>query len=112
MKYTGIVQKGNQYGRILGFPTANIPLEDATSGVFAAVVRFDAEEHDAVVFANQKHHVLEAHLLDFDGDLYGKEIEIELLKQLRERVDFGTEGEAKEMIAKDVAAARAYLNSR
>lgn len=112
MIYTGIVQQGNQYGRILGFPTANIPLEDPTSGVFAAEVRCDAAVYGAVVFANQKHHILEAHLLDFDGDLYGKEIHIELLKQLRERVDFNTEGEAKEVIAKDVAAARTYLNSR
>lgn len=112
MKYTGTVQKGNQYGRILGFPTANIPLSDTTSGVFAASVRCEGVMYGAVVFANQKHSVLEAHLLDFNGDLYGKEIEIELLKQLRERVDFSTEIEAKEVIGKDVAAARTYLNSR
>jgi len=112
MTFKGTVQKGNEYGRILGFPTANIPLEDATSGVFAAVVRVDGQVHGAVVFANQKHHVLEAHLLDFNGDLYGKEIEIELLSPLRDRMDFGTEIEAKEVIANDVAKARSYLNSR
>lgn len=112
MTFKGIVQKGNQYGRILGFPTANIPLEDTTGGVFAATVRCDSSVYDAVVFANQKHRILEAHLLDFNSDLYGKEIEIELLKQLRERVEFANESEARELIGKDVAAARAYLNSR
>lgn len=113
MKYKGIVQKGGEYGRRLGFPTANIPLQDATvSGVFAAKVNVDGNEHRAAVYADQRNKVFEAHLLDFDGDLYGKEIEIELLEKIRDDKRFESEEKARETIATDVAAVREQFKNR
>lgn len=109
--YKGTVQKGGEYGRRLGFPTANILLEGAdVSGIFAARVKVSGAEYGAAVYADQRNKVLEAHLLDFDGDLYGKEIEIELLEKIREDKQFESEDEAREAIAVDVAVARDYFN--
>ena len=112
MIYKGIVQKGGEYGRRLGFPTANIPLEDTdVSGIFAAMVTVEGKEYQAAVYADQRNKVLEAHLIDFDGDLYGKELEIKLLEKIREDKRFESEDEAKQVIATDVEAVKAYLRT-
>ena len=77
MNYKGTVQKGGEYGRRLGFPTANVPLDDTdVSGIFAAQVTVDDKKYHAAVYADQRNKVLEVHLLDFEGDLYGKELTI------------------------------------
>lgn len=96
----GKVAGGNRLGRTLGFPTANIPLKEddpVRNGVYAARVRIDGTEHEAVVnvghrptVGNGPDRVLEAHLLDFEGDLYGQTIEVELLEFLREEQRFGS----------------------
>jgi riboflavin kinase/FMN adenylyltransferase len=113
VNYKGIVQKGGEYGRRLGFPTANIPLGDAEeSGIFAAHVEIDGKAHDAVVYADRRNKVFEAHILDFSGDLYGKEIEIELLVKTRDDAHFESEEEARQTIAADIEAARAHFNNR
>jgi len=112
MAYKGIVQKGGEYGRRLGFPTANISLEDASvSGIFAAKVRFQTVEYSAAVYADQRNKVFEAHLLDFDGDLYGKEMTIELLQKIRDDRRFLTDDEARTVIASDVEAVRTYFGA-
>ena len=109
----GIVQKGGEYGRRLGFPTANVPFDDKdVSGVFAAKIRFDGKEYNAAVYADQRNKVLEVHLLHFSGELYGKELEIELCEKIRADMRFESEEEAKKTIAADVLAARAYFNRR
>lgn len=110
MKYAGIVQKGGGYGRTLGFPTANIPVATDASGIFAARITCEGKEHSAAVYSDTKRNLFEAHLLDFDGDLYGKEIEIELLEKIRDDMRFADEDEARNVIGEDVANVRAYFN--
>ena len=107
--YKGIVRKGGEYGRRLGFPTANIPFDAGVSGIFSATVQVGGETYNAAAYADQRNNVLEVHLLDFDGDLYGKELAIELLEKLREDRRFESEDEAKQQIAADIAAAEAYF---
>ena len=111
--FTGIVQKGIGRGKALGFPTANIPLEDtAVSGIFAALVLVDGKEYQAAAFADQKRDVLEAHLLDAGLDLYGKEISIEFLHKIRESRVFTDDAELRVTIAGDIAAVREYFKIR
>ena len=110
MIYKGIVQQGSAYGHSLGFPTANIPLTDDTSGIYAAKVRCDGTEHNAAVYADTKRKLLEAHLLDFNENLYGKEIAVELLERIRDDRQFANTEDAKTAIAEDVRAIRAYFN--
>ncbi len=108
--YTGIVARGAQRGTALGFPTANIALTDASvSGIYAAKVSVDSETFHAAAFADPKRNVLEAYMLDFSGNLYDKEITIELCEKIRESDMFADERELRAAIAKDVEDVRHYF---
>lgn len=110
MRYKGIVQKGEKRGAVLGFPTINVPLPDEKlEGIFAAKVYVDGRAYFAAAYSNTSRSVLEAHLLDFSGDLYGKEVEIELLEKIRDDQTFDTEEVLKETIGKDLKAVRQYF---
>jgi len=111
MIHSGIVQKGDQRGEELGFRTANIPLADIQpSGVYAAKVKVGEEEFEAVVFADQVRHVLEAHILDFTADIYGWNVKVDLLKKIRDRKKFADDAALKRAIAQDITAVRQYFN--
>jgi riboflavin kinase/FMN adenylyltransferase len=112
MKYTGIVQKYSQRGRSLGYPTVNIRLVDPEpSGSYVATVTSEGKRYAAAAYADQERGLLEAHLLDFAGDLYGKEISMELLQKIREPEVFSHDDELKRAIAADVAKVRDYFQN-
>lgn len=103
----GIVEKGDQRGTALGFPTANIPLRGVPlSGSYAGTVGLDGKDYAAVLYAEPSRGVLEAHLLDFAGDLYGKPLTISVGAKIRESQRFDSEEALRGAIASDVAAAR------
>jgi riboflavin kinase/FMN adenylyltransferase len=107
MEFSGIVQKGFGTGAAFGFPTANIPLTDTTvSGIYAATVVLDGKEYRAATYADQKRGLLESHLLDFSGDLYGKELSVTLHEKVREDKVFDTVEALVAQIAADVAKVR------
>ena len=94
----------------MGFPTINIPLDDAdVSGIYAARVKVGEEEYEAAVYADQKRKLLEAHLLDFSADLYGENVTVELLKKVREAKVFANDKDLREAIAHDVTSVREYF---
>lgn len=104
------MQEGKKHGRALGYPTANIILSDEMiSGVYAGKARLCNHEYHAAVFADQKRQVLEAHILDFSDEVYGAEIQIEVCKKLRERIQFNNEVDLKEQIRKDIAQVVEYF---
>ena len=108
--FSGTVQKSSGEGARIGFPTANIPLSDTSlSGIFAGEVVVAEKIHPAAIYADQRRGLLEAHILDFEGDLYGQVIEIRLQKKIRDDATFESEEDLKQAIARDVAAARAFL---
>jgi riboflavin kinase / FMN adenylyltransferase len=108
--YTGIVQKGSKVAGSLGFPTVNIPLPDeGVSGVYAATVKVGEEKYEAMVFADSMRHLLEAHLLDFEADLYGWNIAVTLHEKIRGRKKFKNDTVTKKQLVKDVEAVRAYF---
>jgi riboflavin kinase/FMN adenylyltransferase len=115
-EFTGIVQEGERRGRALGFPTINIPLPyREVSGIYAAkvhtAVRTKVRTFFAAAFADPSRGVLEAHLLDFSGDLYGVEVRIELHKKLRDSKEYEREEELRTAIAADVAKVREYFKN-
>jgi riboflavin kinase/FMN adenylyltransferase len=115
-EFQGIVQKGRRRGHELGFPTINIPLQDArVSGIYAArvrsAVRTKVHTFHAAAFADPSRDILEAHLLDFSGDLYGQEVRIELCQKLRESERYQDDEALRAAIASDVAAVRQYFAS-
>ncbi|MDP3965386.1 MAG: riboflavin kinase [bacterium] len=108
--YTGTVTRGQGHATALGFPTANITLPDASvSGIYAARVKVDDTEYMAAVFADQKRKVLEAHLLDYSGDLSGKNMTIELSKKIREHENFVNDADLRAAIASDVAKVKKFF---
>ncbi len=104
----GKVLKGEQKATKLGFPTANIEISiDLEPGIYAGKAVVDGVTHNASLYiSTRKPHVLEAHILDFDCDLYEKEIEVHVLNRLRKEVVATDEEELKEMILHDVEMTR------
>jgi riboflavin kinase/FMN adenylyltransferase len=113
MDYYGVVREGGQRAKTLGFPTINIPLLDASvSGSYAGTVVHDGTTYEAILYADQGRQLLEAHLLDFSGNLYGKNIHMTLLKKLRDVEQFPNDALLIEAIQNDVRGARAYFKER
>lgn len=119
--YTGTVEDGRKLGRTLGIPTANIRLEDGVLlpklGVYSCRVSFDGKTCPAVCNIGSKPTVdgncvsLEAHLFDFDGDLYGKQISVSLCRFLRPEKKFDSLDELKQQIFRDEETARKDLGA-
>ncbi|MEN9785559.1 MAG: hypothetical protein RLZZ299_823 [Pseudomonadota bacterium] len=117
----GTVVPGDQRGRTLGFPTANLRLETEllpAHGVYAVRVAVDGAGPRAAVMnlgtrptVDGLRVVPEVHLLDFDGDLYGREVEVSLVTRVREERRFGSLEALVAQIRADVDAARVRLAS-
>jgi riboflavin kinase / FMN adenylyltransferase len=111
----GEVTSGAGRGRTLGFPTANIapdrpPL--VARGVYRGRVSIQGGPHEAVVNVGvrptfgETSLAVEAHLLDFTGDLYGRRVRLEFLTRLRDEMRFSSIEDLKAQVARDIAAAR------
>jgi len=115
----GHVVRGQQLGRKLGYPTANLRLGARVApvgGVFAVRVHgIRAESMPGVASlgvrptVQGKEPLLEAHLFDFDGDLYGKRIEVEFVQKLRDEEKFASLDAMVRQIDRDARAARSLL---
>ncbi len=116
----GVVAHGDQRGRTIGFPTANVPLGghlEPARGVYAVIARLpDGRQCRGVANIGRRPTVaaglesrLEAHLFDFDGDLYGQELSVALHIYLREEQKFASFDALKAQILMDAEAARQSL---
>jgi riboflavin kinase/FMN adenylyltransferase len=79
------------------------------SGIYAARVVIEGKQYPTAVFADEKRDVLEAHILDKNLDLYGKEITIELLQKLRDAKTFSNDEDLRAAIADDIEKVREYF---
>jgi riboflavin kinase/FMN adenylyltransferase len=111
----GLVVSGDARGGTLGFPTANLRVEPdllvPAFGIYAGAVG----EHRAAVSIGVNPHYggderrIEAFLLDFEGDLYGTRLVVELWRRLRDERAFADEQELIDQIARDVEQTRAAV---
>jgi riboflavin kinase / FMN adenylyltransferase len=115
---SGKVESGRGIGRTIGFPTANVrPYHTAipAQGVYIAEAILEGVAHPAAVnigiapTMKNDDITIEAHLLDFDEDICGSEIEILFHKRIRPEKKFSGKDSLIEQIAVDVAEARAYF---
>ena len=111
----GTVVAGHQRGGTLGYPTANIALGADLVCPRFGIYAGSALGHRAAVSIGTNPHYggterrIEPYLLDFDGDLYGKRLVVELWERLRDEEAFASEAELVAQIARDVEATRAAV---
>lgn len=120
---TGVVVHGDKRGRTIGFPTANLEVQSEILplfGVYACEVHrwSNGQTHPGVMNCGYRPTLgqdlrlqIEAHLLDFQGDLYGERLSFRLKRFIRKELRFSGLRELKEQIAADSAAARQLLKS-
>jgi riboflavin kinase/FMN adenylyltransferase len=117
----GAVLRGDEIGRKLGFPTANLDTRGLAlppNGVYAVHATVGGREHRAVLNIGYRPTLaqpepqlrVEVHLLDFSGDLYGQEVEVAFVEKLREERKFASPEELRAQIKRDVTAAGALFD--
>ncbi|MEK8130183.1 bifunctional riboflavin kinase/FAD synthetase [Paenibacillus filicis] len=118
----GEVVHGDARGRTIGFPTANILLKDPyvlpANGVYAVRVLVGALWYGGVMNIGVKptfegaliHPTLEAHLFDFESDIYGENVQVRLVDFIRPERKFGSVGELVDQIRHDADQARQMLS--
>jgi riboflavin kinase/FMN adenylyltransferase len=117
----GVVEHGDQIGRGIGWPTVNLAVAPGklvpAHGIYAGYVRSPAGHHQAAISVgyrptfNKTELRVEAYLLDFDGDLYQRRLEMTFVARLREERKFRDAAELSAAIAGDVEDTRRVLAS-
>lgn len=113
---TGIVKKGQGRGKKLGFPTANIILDQQIpKGVYASKVIVNGQDYNAATFIgnattfNETTYQAETYIFDFNQDIYGEEIITELLRLVRENQKFTSAEALIDQIKKDITAIKDFF---
>ena len=118
-----IVEHGKKYGRLLGFPTANLKVVNKVYppfGIFGGTVLIEGEKekYNAVVNIGKNPTLkpgelsVEVHILDFNRDIYGKKIDVSIEKHLRDEKKFGSMEELRQGIRNDVENWRKISNRK
>ena len=117
----GVVETGDQRGRTIGFPTANvgmpvsfvIPAEAVYAGILTAA---DGVARPTAISLGRRPTfypdgltLLEAHVIDFQGDLYGQDVSVRFVDKIRDQRRFGGPDELAEQLQRDVQTARTML---
>ncbi|MGA7676795.1 MAG: bifunctional riboflavin kinase/FAD synthetase [Dehalococcoidia bacterium] len=119
---SGVVVSGDGRGRTLGFPTANLELKPEqalpSDGVYATIAHVGRELMPSVTsigvrptFGSGK-RLVETHVIDYEGDLLGQRLTLDLVDKLRDEKCFDTAEELKSQMGKDVEQARKILSER
>jgi riboflavin kinase/FMN adenylyltransferase len=119
---SGVVIIGGERGRLLGFPTANMTPEPGRAlppdGVYVTWAGVDNELYPAVTNIGIRptfgggERTIEAHILDFNGDLYGGKVALQFVERVRGEIHFATPAELQRQIDRDVERARALLKQK
>ena len=119
---SGRVVGGQQLGRRIGYPTANVEVEEPhklipPDGVYAVKVRVEGKRYGGMlnigfrptVSHNVDHRSLEVHIFDFNKDIYSEEIELEFIQRVRDEQKFANVDELKAQLKKDEETIRAIV---
>lgn len=114
--YSNRVMRGDQYGRTLGFPTANLDAAVLShvekEGVYACKVRLGKQFYRGALYLGPRivlretKRVLEIHILDFDQEIYGETLSFQLGPFIHPPMGFNTVDELKSQFNQDIEAAR------
>lgn len=118
--FCSTVVRGQQLGRTIGFPTANLSIDSTAElpakGVYAARVKVMGEEYRAMAYIGGRptvdssaQKVIEVNILDFEADLYGQTLELELVEFVRGEQRFDSLDSLREQILRDKDRIEAIL---
>jgi len=117
--FTGEVVHGKHVGKLLGFPTANLQVDETMnlikSGVYISMVKLGKTYYPSVTNIgfnptfNQKELNVETFILDFDENLYGRKIKVEFVKRLRDELKFDSKDALIEQMHRDIEIANTYF---
>ena len=112
---SGKVIKGARRGRKLGFPTANVKFNGKQSGIYAVYIYINGKKYKGAANIGyaptfeRKEKLLEVFVFNFNKNIVGKNIDVELVKKLRDEKKFNSVGELVKQIKKDVKEAKEIL---
>ena len=120
--FTGRVKLGQQTGRTLGYPTINIHVKPKQllldQGVYAVQVQYNQVRYNAMAnwgvrptIGSKLDLVLEAHLFDFNQEIYNQKVYIEFIKKIREEKKFNSLADLKNQLAMDASIIQQYFSS-
>lgn len=118
----GRVVTGNRIGRTISYPTANIKYPSdiikAAKGAYLSIIELDSLKYRAITNIGvrptvEKGHnfLMESHILDFNGNIYDKDIKVSLVKKLRDEVKFTSLPDLKSQLVRDEEQARCYFET-
>ncbi len=115
----GTVIKGKQRGKDLGFPTANVPLtQKIPEGIYISRITVKDMTYPALTFIGsaktfqETDYQAETYILDFDEDIYNLSVSIQLLKKIRDNMQFSSAEELIIQMEEDTKVARAYFEKQ
>ncbi len=120
-RVTGTVTHGAARGQTIGYPTANLTDVETLlprDGVYVGVAVVDGADYPAAVNLganptfDESLRKFEAHLIGFQGDLYGQELEVDFLDRIRDTIEFDSVDALKQQLARDVARVTQIVGSR
>ncbi len=118
----GKVVAGTGTGKQIGFPTANLEIEHGWAiprdGIYATLTHINGDVYQSMTSIGVrptfggKNRTVETYILDFDGDIYGQDVAIDIIDRLRDEKKFASAEELKKQIEDDIRRGRAILNSQ
>ncbi len=120
---SGLVVEGDQIGRTIGYPTANVATGDPhklipADGIYAVQVHVQGRSHGGMLYIGNRttlgeglHKAVEVNIFDFSATIYGEKISVDLLKLLRHEITFDSLGAMTDQLALDRANALAVLQN-
>ncbi|MBO5793622.1 MAG: riboflavin biosynthesis protein RibF [Bacteroidaceae bacterium] len=115
---TGIVESGHQVGRTLGFPTANLNIAEnkliPATGVYAVMTELGAGIMNIgrrPTLNNGTNLSIEVHIMNYEGNLYGKELHLSFIERIREERKFASLDELRAQIQRDINQASAMFDA-
>ena len=117
---SGVIVKGKQLGRTIGFPTANIQVREIAKlipadGVYAVKVYYHENEHGGMLNIGNRptvdgtYKTIEVNIFDFDKEIYGENLQVEFIKKIRNEQKFNGLEELKAQISRDKETCKALL---